>query len=64
MKNYVNIFYTLSLGMCIMSLLGCDDEWLKPKPLSFYAPENTLVDAQRHTLLSLDHSKNIRLRSR
>lgn len=23
-----------------------------------------LVDAQRHTLLSLDHSKNIRLRSR
>ena len=46
MKNYVNIFYTLSLGMCIMSLLGCDDEWLKPKPLSFYAPENTLVDAK------------------
>ncbi len=24
---------------------GCDDEWLVPEPLSFYAPENTFVNA-------------------
>ncbi len=25
---------------------SCSDEWLEPKPLSFYAPENTFVNAE------------------
>lgn len=29
-----------------ISCTGCSDDWLKPKPLSFYAPENTLVNAE------------------
>ena len=30
-----------------LSLLttACNDSWLEPKPLSFYTPENTYVDA-------------------
>lgn len=32
-------FILLSISVC--SLVGCDD-WLKPRPLSFYTPENTL----------------------
>lgn len=30
----------------ILGTTGCDDEWLEPKPLSFFAPENALVDAK------------------
>ena len=30
----------------IFLTIGCDDEWLEPKPLSFFAPENALVDAK------------------
>lgn len=30
------------LGLAVLLVTpSCDDEWLKPKPLSFYAPENT-----------------------
>ena len=25
-------------------MLSCTSDWLKPEPLSFYAPENLLVD--------------------
>lgn len=28
-----------------LSLASCGDSWLEPKPLSFYTPENTYVDA-------------------
>ena len=38
--------YKLILASTVIAVLtSCDDSWLKPKPLSFYAPENTLVDA-------------------
>ncbi len=30
----------------ILGTTGCDDEYLEPKPLSFFAPENVLVDAK------------------
>lgn len=40
----------LSRFLLIVSLLlgtiGCDEEWLEPKPLSFFAPENSLIDAR------------------
>lgn len=32
------------LTIFIMTILSCSDEWLKPDPLSFYAPENIFVD--------------------
>ena len=40
-----NISKLLITGAVMVALTGCDDNWLKPKPLSFYAPENMLVDA-------------------
>lgn len=40
-KIILLLFITLILGTA-----GCDDEWLEPKPLSFFAPENALVDAR------------------
>lgn len=36
----------LVLALAALPLLNsCSDSWLDPKPLSFYTPENTYVDA-------------------
>jgi hypothetical protein len=37
----------ITLTILIMVFLGirCSEDFLTPKPLSFYAPENTFVDA-------------------
>lgn len=44
MKNNIKLTSLLHWMMGLAILLvtpSCDDEWLQPKPLSFYAPENT-----------------------
>ena len=44
MKNklkYIKILTTLM----ILLVVSCDKEWLEPEPLSFFSPENVLVDA-------------------
>lgn len=39
--------YTLPLTLALIcSAISCNKEYLEPKPLSFYSPENTLNDAQ------------------
>ncbi len=40
-RNSVVIAFTALVTV----LSGCSDEWLTPKPLSFYTPENSYVDA-------------------
>lgn len=40
-----NIGKLIITGAVVMALTGCSDDWLKPKPLSFYAPENALTTA-------------------
>ncbi|MGV3502090.1 MAG: RagB/SusD family nutrient uptake outer membrane protein [Adhaeribacter sp.] len=40
-----NLFALALAGTAALGMLGCKEEYLKPKPLSFYAPENTLNDA-------------------
>jgi hypothetical protein len=32
------------LFMSVFTFLSCSDDWLKPDPLSFYAPENVFID--------------------
>lgn len=45
-KN-IKIHYRLLLFVSLLlGTLGCNDEWLEPKPLSFFAPENALIDAR------------------
>lgn len=40
-------FIRLSIFIALLSsALGCSEEFLKPKPLSFYSPENSLLDHQ------------------
>lgn len=33
-------------GALVMGTISCDESWLEPKPLSFFAPENALIDAK------------------
>lgn len=40
-----NIGKLIITGAVVVALTGCSDDWLKPKPLSFYAPENALTTA-------------------
>lgn len=46
MKKYI-IKYSLLLFSAVLAsgFNSCSDEWLEPKPLSFYSPENAYVDA-------------------
>ena len=39
------LFKAVAAVLLTLSLCACSDEWLEPKPLSFYTPENTFVDA-------------------
>jgi hypothetical protein len=44
--RYKTKFILLLFVSLILGTTGCDDEWLEPQPLSFFAPENALVDAK------------------
>lgn len=45
--NYHKIKSGLGLlGLLLILFNSCSDSWLEPKPLSFYTPENTYVDAE------------------
>ncbi|MBO9636816.1 RagB/SusD family nutrient uptake outer membrane protein [Siphonobacter aquaeclarae] len=43
MKTYMNRLAVA--GLLVAATAGCNKDWLTPKPLSFYAPENTFIDA-------------------
>ena len=46
MKNLYKLFSLsaiIVIGMMVLE--SCKKDWLTPKPLSFFSPENTLVDA-------------------
>lgn len=36
--------YLAALVMVLIMTQSCNKDWLTPKPLSFFSPENTLVD--------------------
>jgi len=45
MKNYYKLLsLSAIIGIGTMVLEGCKKDWLTPKPLSFFSPENTLTD--------------------
>ncbi|MGV3642429.1 MAG: RagB/SusD family nutrient uptake outer membrane protein [Adhaeribacter sp.] len=40
-----SIYALLLAGVSTFGIIGCKEEFLKPQPLSFYAPDNTFNDA-------------------
>jgi hypothetical protein len=45
-KNIKFHYRLLLVVSFILGTIGCKDSYLEPKPLSFFAPENSLVDAK------------------
>jgi hypothetical protein len=45
-KNIKSFFRSLLFILFIFVLESCSDEWLKPKPLSIFTPENAFVDSR------------------
>lgn len=43
-RKAINIVIVLVISL--FTFLGCKESWLDPKPLSFYTPENTYIDAE------------------
>lgn len=60
MKNSYKKFLVLTL-ICATTVISCKKDWLKPDPLSFYAPENTLTDAAGMRALLVACARNMRL---
>lgn len=56
--NRLNKFIVIAFSVMVLS--SCTDDWLKPKPLSFYAPENTLTDADGMRAALATCEKNLR----
>ena len=59
MKNLLNSILCTSCFLGTLFILqGCSDSWLEPKPLSFYTPENTYVNAEglRGALLACERN--------
>ncbi|MFC6100363.1 RagB/SusD family nutrient uptake outer membrane protein [Olivibacter domesticus] len=53
------IYYFIVLLACPICL-SCSKDWLKPEPLSFYAPENLLVDKAGFEAMLVTARKNLR----
>jgi hypothetical protein len=45
-KNTKFYYRFLLIVSLLLGTIGCDEDWLDPKPLSFFAPENSLIDAK------------------
>lgn len=58
MKNY-NSYIILTL-LLLLTSTGCNDDFLKPKPLSFFAPENAFVDAEGFDAALVACLRNVR----
>jgi hypothetical protein len=52
------IFFTLIITTGVLS---CKKDWLKPNPLSFYSPENTLADAAGMRAALVACARNLRI---
>lgn len=59
MRHIFNI--PLVLTFFLLLQVSCSEEWLEPKPLSFYAPENVYIDEEGFRALVVTMSKDIKL---
>jgi|JI6StandDraft_1071083.scaffolds.fasta_scaffold00216_14 hypothetical protein len=61
--NYNKIKIALLLSVVVIStttLTSCNKDWLKPKPLSIYSPENTLIDVAGFNAALAACNRNLR----
>lgn len=58
MKNYISLILIL-LGL-IFTLTSCSDDWLKPKPKSFFTPDNVYNEAEGFESILITLRKNLK----
>lgn len=56
--NLIKYFASLALFMLVAQ--SCQKDWLKPKPLSFFSPENTLIDEAGFNAALASIARNVR----
>ncbi len=55
------ICFSIFLGVVIAGISSCaDSDWLSPRPLSFYAPENVYIDEAGFNALLISMRKDLR----
>ena len=59
MKNKLK-YFSLFAYLLLVVVSSCNKDWLVPKPLSIYSPENTFVDATGFKAALGASAKNIR----
>jgi len=50
----------LTVSLVFLFHLSCSEEWLEPRPLSFYAPENVYIDQAGFEALIITMSKDVK----
>lgn len=62
MKNFTNNFikYTALIALLLLVTQSCQKDWLNPKPLSFFSPENTLIDEPGFNAALAAIARNVR----
>lgn len=59
MKN-IKLYQLLLVFASLMILYSCSDEWLKPKPKSFFTPENVYNEAEGFESIIITLRKNLK----
>lgn len=61
MKTFKTCIYTILLGALMVVVGGCSEDFLKPKPLSFYEPDITFRNASALWATLVACERNLRL---
>ncbi len=56
----IRILYSLIAVVSMLAVSSCSKGWLKPEPLSFYAPENLLINKAGYESMLVTARKNLR----
>src|SRR5690606_33352041 len=56
----IRILYSLIVVVSMLAVSSCSKGWLKPEPLSFYAPENLLINKAGYESMLVTARKNLR----
>jgi len=61
MKIHSNITKSILAGViAAIGAISCSEDFLEPKPLSFYAPENTFIDEDGMRAANITNLRNLR----
>ena len=60
-KKHITKIKVLMMAIILPGLFACSDDWLKPNALSFYTPENSLINVDGMNAALVSCERNLRL---